>query len=55
VANMLYQALEGLLQTIERLVKLADQVRVSRVNKSDRLTTIDCPNKCPMEECIPNV
>jgi hypothetical protein len=42
----------GLLHTIERLVKLAYHVGVSRINITGRLTIIDRINKGPMEKGI---
>jgi hypothetical protein len=41
MANLLYQLWGGLLQTIEGLVKLADDDRVQRVNKASMLTVVD--------------
>jgi hypothetical protein len=42
----------GLLQTIERLVELADHVRMSRINKANRLTIIYRLGESPIEKDI---
>jgi hypothetical protein len=41
-----------LLQTIERLVELADHVRMSRINKANRLTIIYRLGESPIEKDI---
>ena len=52
VANKLYQAREGLLQTREVLVELVDHIGVSRVKKVSKLNAVDSLSVNPMEKSI---
>lgn len=52
LANRLYHARGGLLETIERLVETAHKVGLGGVNKAGGLSAVDCLLKCPMEEGI---
>lgn len=52
MANKLYQAREGLLQTREVLVELVDHIGVSRVKKVSKLNAVDSLSVNPMEKSI---
>jgi hypothetical protein len=54
VAKRLYQA-RGLLEVVEGLVELADHVGVSRVDKPNGLSVVDCLRQGAVEEGVLHV